>query len=68
MTGCRSGMTHAAPAPRRCTRLVIALAVTTGLALILFANAHLVYVAVISQPECVATMDSGGPKPAKVSC
>ena len=63
-----SRTTCVAPAPRWRARLVVVLAVIAGLALILLANAHLVYVAVTSQPECVASVDSGGPKPATPSC
>lgn len=68
MTARRSGISHVISAPRRRVRLVVALAVSAGLVVILAANAHLVYVAVTSQPECVASLHSGGPKPAKPSC
>ena len=36
------------------TRTVVWAAVGAGLLLVLIANSHLVYMAVISQPECVA--------------
>lgn len=39
--------------------VVVGLAVAVGIALLVFANAHLVYVAVTSQPECVAHSESG---------
>ncbi len=35
------------------------LAVAAGIALLVLANAHLVYVAVGSQPECVAHLKAG---------
>lgn len=40
-------------------RTAIWLAVAAGLLLVLGANAHLVYVAVISQPDCVAHLKPG---------
>lgn len=40
-------------------RLAIWLAVAAGLVLVAGANAHLVYVAVTSQPDCVAHLKSG---------
>jgi len=40
-------------------RTAIWLAVAAGLALVAGANAHLVYVAVTSQPDCVAHLKSG---------
>jgi len=45
-------------APVRIKALVW-LAVAFGLALLAFANAHLLYVAVTSQPDCVAHVRSG---------
>jgi hypothetical protein len=40
-------------------RWAIGLLVTSGLLLVAGANAHLVYVAVTSQPDCVAHVRSG---------
>lgn len=40
-------------------RLLVGLAVAAGIALLVLANAHLVYVAVGSQPECVAHLEAG---------
>ncbi len=55
--------------------LLIGLAIAVGVALLLLANAHLVYVAVSSQPECVAHLKAGEAAPgpgqfsaAKPSC
>ncbi|MCP8937435.1 hypothetical protein NK718_02815 [Alsobacter sp. SYSU M60028] len=43
-------------------RRLVALAVTAGVLIVLAANAHLVYVAVTSQPDCVAhTIDMAAP-------
>ncbi len=44
---------HAAPRQKR-RMILLAGAVAAGLLFVLFANLHLVYVAVTSQPECVA--------------
>ena len=41
------------------TRTVLWLAVGAALLLLLIANSHLVYVAVMSQPECVAHVRQG---------
>lgn len=53
-------------------RTLIALLVTAGVLLFAFANFHLVYVAVTTQPDCVAPQaegeDSGLLKPAKPAC
>jgi len=50
-----------APSIRRSLtrKAAIWLAVAAGLLLVVGANAHLVYVAVTSQPECVAHLRSG---------
>jgi hypothetical protein len=40
-------------------KAVIWLALAAGLLLLLIANSHLVYVAVMSQPECVAHVRQG---------
>ena len=40
-------------------KTVILLAVAAGLLLVIGANAHLVYVAVTSQPDCVAHLRPG---------
>jgi hypothetical protein len=47
----------------RTNRAAVWLIVVAGLLLFAGANAHLVYVAVTSQPECVAhpRLDEGGP-------
>ena len=41
------------------TRAVLWLAVGAGLLLLLIANSHLVYMAFVSQPECVAHVRQG---------
>ena len=41
------------------TKAVVWLAIGAGLLLLLIANSHLVYVAVVSQPECVAHVRQG---------
>lgn len=48
-----------APPPRR-VRWRLMLAVAAGIALVLAANAHLVYVALVSQPDCVAHLRTSG--------
>jgi hypothetical protein len=40
-------------------KAVIWLAIALGLGLLAFANAHLLYVAVTSQPDCVAHLRQG---------
>ena len=50
--------TGAAARPIR-TRAILWLAIGTGLLLILIANTHLVYMAVVSQPDCVAHVRRG---------
>lgn len=64
----------AATGPFR-TRVVVWTAVCAGLLLVLIANSHLVYVAITSQPECVAHARQGEGSPgdgkfsaAKSSC
>lgn len=54
------------PAPSR--RLMIWLAVAAGVLLLAGANAHLVYVAATTQPECVAHARDGADAAAKSSC
>ena len=49
-------MSKAAPRPHR---LMLWLAVAAGLALLVGANVHLVYVATTSQPDCVAHARDG---------
>ena len=51
------------------TRAAVWAAVCAGLLLVLIANSHLVYVAVTSQPECVAHVrqGEGSPKDGKFS-
>jgi len=41
------------------TRAVLWLSIGAGLLLLLIANSHLVYVAFVSQPECVAHVRQG---------
>ena len=41
------------------TRVVLWTAIGAGLLLVLIANSHLVYVAIMSQPECVAHVRPG---------
>jgi uncharacterized membrane protein len=49
-----------AAAPKRArTKTVIWLLVAAGLLLLVAANAHLVYVATASQPDCVAHLKQG---------
>jgi hypothetical protein len=45
---------------RRNTRWTIALLVAGGVLLVAGANAHLVYVAMTSQPDCVQHVRAGG--------
>jgi|TARA_R110001583_G_scaffold190210_1_gene354306 hypothetical protein len=44
----------------RKTGLWIALCVIAGIALVIFANAHMIYIAVHSQPDCVEHLKSPG--------
>ena len=41
------------------TRAILWLAIGAGLLLVLIANSHLVYMAVVSQPDCVAHVRQG---------
>jgi len=41
------------------TKAVLWVAIGAGLLLVLIANSHLVYVAVVSQPDCVAHVRQG---------
>ena len=50
--------TNAATRPVR-TRVVVWSAIGAGLLLLLIANSHLVYVAFVSQPECVVHVRQG---------
>ena len=67
-------MTTRAAAPRRSRRkLLIGLLVAAGAALVVIANAHLIYVSVSSQPDCVAHLKapdetSGAYRAAKSAC
>jgi hypothetical protein len=55
------GASAAAKQPR--TRAFLWVAIAAGLLLVLIANSHLVYMAVVSQPECVAHVRQGdGPQ------
>ena len=47
----------------RSSKAVLWLAVCAGLLLVIGANAHLVYVAIMSQPECVAHVRPGETAP-----
>ena len=51
------------------TKVVVWTAVCAGLLLLLIANSHLVYMAIMSQPECVAHVrqGEGGPGDGKFS-
>jgi hypothetical protein len=63
-------MTGASAAAKRPgTKTVVWAAVGAGLLLLLIANSHLLYMAVISQPECVAHVrqGEGSPKDGKFS-
>jgi hypothetical protein len=50
--------TGATAKPTR-TRAILWLAIGAGLLLVLIANSHLVYMAVMSQPDCVAHVRQG---------
>jgi hypothetical protein len=53
-------MNGAGVATRRVrTKAVLWTAIGAGLLLVLIANSHLVYVAIMSQPECVAHVRQG---------
>ena len=41
------------------TRAILWFAIGAGLLLVLIANSHLVYLAVVSQPDCVAHLRQG---------
>ena len=41
------------------TKLLLWAAIGAGLLLLLIANSHLVYMAIVSQPECVAHLRQG---------
>jgi len=45
--------------PHRRTRIAIWLMVAAGLAVLFFANAHLIFVAISSEPACVAHLRLG---------
>jgi len=51
------------------TKAVVWATIGAGLLLVLIANSHLVYVAIVSQPECVAHVRQGEgvPEPGKFS-
>lgn len=74
MTALRSTGRAIRPRPRS-RGLLIGVAVAAGAVLLVLANAHLVYVAVSSQPECVDHLKAGDAAPgagqfsaAKPSC
>jgi hypothetical protein len=48
-----------APTKQSRTRTILWLAAGAGLLLVLIANSHLVYVAFMSQPDCVAHVRQG---------
>jgi hypothetical protein len=52
-------MSRAGATTRTSTKAAVLLAVGAGLLLLLIANSHLVYVAIVSQPECVAHVRQG---------
>jgi hypothetical protein len=52
-------MSRAGAATRINTKAVVWLAIGAGLLLVLIANSHLVYMAVVSQPDCVAHVRQG---------
>jgi hypothetical protein len=53
-------MNGSSAAPKRTgTRAILWLAIGGGLVLVLAANSHLVYVAIMSQPDCVAHVRQG---------
>lgn len=58
-----------AAASRIRTKAVVWAAIGAGLLLLLIANSHLVYVAIVSQPDCVAHVRQGEgvPEPGKFS-
>ncbi|GAB1583822.1 hypothetical protein PPNSA23_37650 [Phyllobacterium phragmitis] len=61
-------MTRALP-----PKLWISLAVASGLAVVILANVHLVYIAVQSQPDCIGhqklkSLEPGAYRAAKSSC
>ena len=67
----RYSQSSAAPTHRAC--IVISAVVALGLVLFAAANAHLIYVAVVSQPACVDHLETLGNAPgvyraAKSSC
>jgi hypothetical protein len=49
----------AKPVSQRRMKIAVALAIAVGGALIVAANAHLLYVAITSQPDCVAHVRRG---------
>lgn len=49
----------AKPVGRSRMKIAVALAIAVGVALIVAANAHLLYVAMASQPDCVAHVRRG---------
>ena len=53
-------MSNTGAVPRRVkTNALVWAAIGAGLLLVLIANSHLVYVAIVSQPECVAHLRQG---------
>ena len=56
------GASAATKQPR--TNVFLWVAIAAGLSLVLIANSHLVYVAITSQPECVAHLRQGEGDPA----
>jgi hypothetical protein len=51
------------------TKAILWVAIGAGLLLVLIANSHLVYMAIVSQPDCVAHVrhGEGVPEPGKFS-
>ncbi len=55
----RSAQTGRVRSRRPSPRLLVGLAVAAGVLFVVLANAHFVYVAVDSQPDCVAHLKAG---------
>lgn len=63
MTKRRGEDKQAKVASRWRPRLLVGLAVAAGVLLFVFANAHLVHVAVTSQPDCIPHLKAAGDAP-----
>jgi hypothetical protein len=49
------------------TRYLVRLSIFAGVLLVVGANAHLLYVALVSTPECVTHLKAGGIEPGRFS-